>query len=263
MPSTKGSFECSSVFVNTERINKRNKIEKRGQKKVALDDNEASTSESSRSSNIEMTSLSSLSSSTKTPKHIRFNKTKRDKKVCYIVSCVPIKETDTICRRSSIKSAKTLDRKEGEEVVKGNSTSSARVKSFGLPSQPFQPLKGKQSLTPDLPDLKMVPGGFDEVKCASIDRLVERLTAKEFPPGKFATTFLLTYPTFMTSSDLIARLAQRFHSLHPSNNPGIVHNAFDRRNLNSRSFLNKKKKRSAPRYSWEWLLFWNPGLNIT
>jgi len=96
------------------------------------------------------------------------------------------------------------------------------VKSFGLASQSLQTLKGKQHSTADLPDLKMVAGGFEEVKCASIDRLVERLTAKEFPPGKFATTFLLTYPTFMTSSDLITRLTRRFHSLHPSNDSGIT-----------------------------------------
>lgn len=55
-----------------------------------------------------------------------------------------------------------------------------------------------------------------QIRAATIEKLVERLTYEKYPDPNMVTTFLLTYRSFMTPSELLSQLDRRY-SLSPPN----------------------------------------------
>jgi ABC-type thiamine transport system substrate-binding protein len=51
---------------------------------------------------------------------------------------------------------------------------------------------------------------FPDIKAATLDRLVERLTHEKFPDPKFRNTLLLTYRSFTDSTCLMQKVEARF-----------------------------------------------------
>ncbi|KAA8913089.1 ras guanine nucleotide exchange factor domain-containing protein [Sphaerosporella brunnea] len=65
-------------------------------------------------------------------------------------------------------------------------------------------------------DNEIVYGAKGQVKGGTLAALVERLTRHDMLDSGFNTTFLLTYPSFATSSELFTQLAKRFTMQPPA-----------------------------------------------
>jgi len=55
------------------------------------------------------------------------------------------------------------------------------------------------------------------VRCATLDKLIERVTHPDYPPDNIRTVFLLMYHSFTTPRELLARLVSRYFMPTPMN----------------------------------------------
>jgi len=76
---------------------------------------------------------------------------------------------------------------------------------------PFLEKDSKKNIIFDIDEASMVDGSsMPQIKAATLEKLVEKITSEDRPNNELVHIFLMTYPTFTTAEELLNLLIARY-----------------------------------------------------
>ena len=76
---------------------------------------------------------------------------------------------------------------------------------------PFLEKDSKKNVIFDIDEASMIDGSsMPQIKAATLEKLVEKITSEDRPNNELVHIFLMTYPTFTTAEELLNLLIARY-----------------------------------------------------